>query len=467
MRGLKVVAAAVLALAPFGARAQSDIAGVLTLDAPSKEQIQAEQKACEQKKPPRKANGTISEGTYRRMERIIEQIAKGQYAESEQKLIELSQSAHGDYEKAIILQTLGFAYASDKKEELGMKAFEDALATNALPQQVHEQMMFNVAQLYLAADKYDKAIEALNKYLAETCNPLPDAHVLLASVYAEKKKWREMLKQVDLAIVKAATPKEQWLQLKLAGHYEMKELPKCAEVLLALVALAPQKEDYWKQLSGILFEVKKDQEALAVLGLADRRGYLSKENEYKNLSNMYMFMQIPYKAANVLQRGLEAKVVEPNEKTYESLSNAWLMSREYGKAEEAMKKAASLSDKGELYKRLGQIQMESENWKAALESLQKAASKGTKEPGETALFAGICAIQLRQWKTADAQLHIALQHEKTTKQATEWLNNMQQEVAYAEKTGQKADDTQPEAPAAEPADKKKDAVKAPAETKKN
>jgi tetratricopeptide (TPR) repeat protein len=429
---------AALALGPVALAQQPpaepapQLGGGLTFSgAPTQQEIAAQQRACESRKPPRKAKGTISESTYKRMERIIDAIGKGDYAGSETKLQELLQSARGDYEQAIILQTLGFVHATQNKEAQAIKTFEQALATNALPQQVHEQMMFNIAQLYIADDKWDRGMDKLNEYLGESCNPLPDAHVLLASVYAEKKRWRDSLKQVDLALVKSKNPKESWLQLKLALHYELKEFPRCAEVLVHLVAIAPNKEDYWKQLSGILFEVRKDPEALAVLALAERRGYIDKENEYRNLSNMYMFMQIPLKAAGVLQRGLDQKQVEATEKNLESLANAWMLAREYDKAEAAMKRAAAASDKGELYKRLGQIQIENENWKGALESLQKALQKGgLKDVGETSFLLGVVAVELKQWKTADAALRQAMQHEKTAKIAAQWLNHLQEEYAY-------------------------------------
>lgn len=409
-----------------GARAEIEFSGAPSIDA-----IRAQQRACEARKPPRKSKGTISESAYRKLERIIDAIGKGEYAESEKKLIELSQSARGDYEKAIVLQTLGFVYASQNKEAQGIKTFEAALATNALPQQIHEQMMFNIAQLYVATDKLDKGMQQLNAYLQESCNPLPDAHIMLASVYAEKKQFREALKQVDLALVKAGAGKESWLQLKLALHYELAEYARCAEVLLYLVALVPDKEQYWKQFSSILFQIKKDPDALAVLALADRKGYITKEAEYRNLSNMYMYMQIPLKAAQVLQRGLENKQVEPTEKNLESLANAWLVAREYDEAEEAMKRAAAASDKGELYKRLGQIQIEQEDWKGALTSLQKAKQKGgVKEPGELSFLIGVVAVELKQWKVADAALREAMQHEKTAKQAAQWLNHLQAEYAF-------------------------------------
>ena len=402
-----------------------------TSSALSPEQIYAQQKACEARKPPRKAKGTISEGAYKRLERVIESIGKGEYAESEKKLKELQESARGDYEKAIVLQTLGFVYASQNKMPQAIKTFEDALALSSLPQQPHEQMMFNIAQLYVSDDKWDKGIKALQDYMAESCNPLPDAHILLASVYAERKRFRDSLQQVELALAKAKTPKEPWLQLKLALHYELKEYPKCAEVLVQLVALVPVKENYWKQLSGILFEVRKDPEALGVLALAERLGYINEETEYRNLSNLYMYLQVPLKAATILQRGVDDKQVKADEKNLETLGNAWLLAREYKKAEVAMKRAAEVSDKGELYKRLGQIQIENEDWKSALASLTQAQKKGgVKEPGELAFLIGVVAVELKDWKRAEEALRTAMGYEKTAKIAAEWFNHLQAEYAF-------------------------------------
>jgi tetratricopeptide (TPR) repeat protein len=446
MLRVALVAAGCLCAVPAHAQdeAQGEAAnlggGLSFSGAPTMQEIIAQQKACEQRKPPRKAAGAMTETTYKRMERIIDSIGKGQYAEAEQKLKEMSQKADG-YEKAIVLQTLGYVYASQDREGDAIRIFEEAIGLNALPQQVHEAMMFNVAQLYVGDGKYDKGMQALNAYLQESCNPQAGAHVLLANVQTEKKQYREALKQIDLALVKTGkNVKESWLQLKLALHYELKEYARCAEVLVHLLGLAPMKQEYWKQLSGILFEIKRDPEALAALALAERRGFIDDENEIRNLSSMYMYMQIPLKAAQVLERGFSAKQLDANEKNLEALATAWLVAREYDKAETAMAKAAAASNKGELFKRLGQIQMENENWKGALDSLQKAQQKGgLKSVGETAFLAGVCAVQLKQWKTAEASLRVAMQDEKTAKMAAEWLNHLQAELAFREATEAQSD----------------------------
>ena len=65
-----------------------------------------------------------------------------------------------------------------------------------------------------------------------------DAHILLASMYTDRKQWRDALKHTDLAVVKARPPKESWLQLKLALHNELREFQRCAEVLVHLIAMA-------------------------------------------------------------------------------------------------------------------------------------------------------------------------------------------------------------------------------------
>jgi tetratricopeptide (TPR) repeat protein len=199
-----------------------------------------------------------------------------------------------------------------------------------------------------------------------------------------------------------------------------------------LVAMVPTKEDYWKQLSGILFEIRKDPDALAVLALAERRGYINEEKEYRNLANMYMYMQIPMKAGLLLQRGIDQKQVEANEKNLESLANAWMAARENDRAEVVLKKAAALSDKGELYKHLGYIYVERMEWAGALEAFDKALRKGgLKEVGDVYLLVAQSAIELKQWKRAEDAIRSAMQQEKTSKMATEWLNHLQREQEYA------------------------------------
>lgn len=374
-------------------------------------------------------NGSMSEGTYRALERVHEQIAENEYKEAEERLGRLL-SRGNDYEKAVVYQTLGFVKIQQNDFKTGLDAFEKALALGGLPPLQAEQLKYNAGQLYIADGNYTKGIRTLEEYMAEACGEIPaDAHIQLAAGYAEKKQFRKALQQVDLALSKSKEPKEQWLQLKLALHYELKEFPACADVLVKLIALVPSKADYFKQLSGIYFEIKKDPDSLAVLALAQRQGLFKKESEYKNLASVYMLLEIPYQAAETFEKAIEAGNVQPTEKNLEFLGDAWLSAREYRKSANALKRAAQVNQSGDIWKRLAQVLVEEENWVEAIEAADAAVKAGVKQPGEALMVKGLAAYNAGRPNTAIAAFKQALRQEESRKQARQWLNYVETELA--------------------------------------
>jgi len=388
------------------------------------------QEAAPAAKKERKASGTLSEGAYRQLERIHELIGKNKNDEALEKAKAMLDRVGNDYERAMVRQTMAFIYISQNNYKAAIAGFEEALKLEALPQQPYEQMIYNLAQLYFQDEQTDKAIEKMELYFREaSTKPPSDAYILLASAYADRKRFAAALPYVDKALAETKEPKESWLQLKLALHYELKQFAQCAEVLIRLVSLVPVKEDYWKQLSSILFEIKKDKESLAVLALADRQGFLDTEGELRNLANIYLLLEIPQKAALVLERGVNQKVLKADEKTLSLIGDAWTMARDYDKAEAALNKAAAVSDNGEIAFRLGQIFVEDERWKEALDALSKAQAKGIKKMGEAAYLEGIAAFQSGNRNRARDALHRSQKYEETRNSAGQWLNHIEQTEA--------------------------------------
>jgi tetratricopeptide (TPR) repeat protein len=375
-------------------------------------------------------SATMSEGTYRIVERAIEDLTRERHSEAESRLRTLTDRVRG-YERAVVFQTLGFVYAQQDKFKPALQAFEEALALEALPQQPQEQLMYNVGQLYIADGQHDKGIQIVERYLREACTPPPpEAHVLLAGAYAERKQWRPALTQVDQALEKAKEPREQWLQLKLALHYELKEYRQSAETLVRLIALAPIKDDYWKQLSGVLFEIKRDRDSLAVLALAERQGFLKTERELRNLANVYMLLDIPYKAGTLFHQGMERGAVERSAENYQFLSDAWIVAREWNRAEQALKRAAELSNDGDLWKRLGQVYMEKEDYRAAADALDRAVRAGVERMGETHYLLGVAAYSMGDQRRAESALRAATRDARTRNQAQQWLEHIRLEAQH-------------------------------------
>lgn len=374
---------------------------------------------------PRKAVGGMSESVYRGVEEATKLIAEQKYGEAINKLKQMA-DAGGDYEKAIVYYNLGFAYSSKNDYANAAGSFAKALSFNAMPQQQHDQLLYNLGQLYLAASKPDEGIQTLQKYIAESCSPVPvDAHIFLANALAERKRYDEALPQIDLAISKAKEPKESWVQLKLGIHYELKNYKACAETLVQLIGMVPAKAEYWKQLSGIFLELKKDTEAVAVLALAERQGFIQKPNEHKNLYSIYMMLDLPFKAGLVLQDAIEKGKVPSDQENLESVANAWINARESDKAEAALKKLAAVSDSGEHYYRLGAMYGDDERWQESKEMLEKALRKGgLKRAGEAWMRLAVAHYSLKDGKSAQAALEKAMNFAETRQQAGEWLRHL-------------------------------------------
>ena len=89
MRPMLAIVLALAGVPVLPAHAQDDApaaplgSGLSFSGAPTQQELAAQQRACEARKPQRKASGTITEATYRRLERIVDQITKGQNAEAE------------------------------------------------------------------------------------------------------------------------------------------------------------------------------------------------------------------------------------------------------------------------------------------------------------------------------------------------------------------------------------------------
>ena len=70
------------------------------------------------------------------------------------------------------------------------------------------------------------------------------------------------------------------------------------------------------------------------------------------LAQLLMQAEAGYKAARILEKGFADGIVEENESNFRLLSQAWQMAAEYEKAIDPLKKAAKISDDGELDVRL-------------------------------------------------------------------------------------------------------------------
>ncbi len=369
---------------------------------------------------------TLSERTYKRLTTIQELMGENKYKEALKRLDALLPRVRKNgYEYAMVMQTYGFAYAAQERYKKAIKAFNAALNTETLPDQVQQSMRYNLAQLYAAANDWKSSARAYEKWLTTAEKPSADSYAFGATIYAQLKDYNKAIPKIRKAISLATKPRENWHQLLLSMLYQKKHYAEAAKVLETMVAYWPEKKQYWNQLSGVYFTLKKSRRALAVLELAHKQGFLKKERELMNLVNMYLLQGIPYKAAKILDAEMKAGRISRTGKNLQKLGEAWMRARETDAALRELQAAADAQEKGILYLRLAQLYTDKENWKKVIEFSNKAlAAGGLKNPGDAYMLKGMALYERGKKQSALATFSKALKYKKSKRQAGQWISHI-------------------------------------------
>lgn len=325
------------------------------------------------------------------------------------------------YARALVYQLLGSMESSRERYPEALTYLEQCLATESMPYSAQVVIRYQVAQLYLATEKYEDSIRTLLIWFEEAENPNSAAYSLLAIAYYQNDEVEKAVEPAEIAVAIAEEPEERWVRLLAGLYFETEQWTKAIIPLEELVSRFSKKM-YWVQLSALYANEDRGEEALAVLQLAYEQDLLEKDNELTQLAKMYLHYGLPFRAALVVEKGLADEVIESNTDSWELLANSWLLAREHSKAVEPLTLAAELSEDGELFVRLGQVYLERDNWGDAAKALENAVEKaGLKDSGHVNLLLGISFYNQDKPNQARKYFKNAQESESFEKTATQWL----------------------------------------------
>lgn len=369
----------------------------------------------------------LSERTYKALEAAQQQMADKRYQQAEVALLKLVDDTQaGSYERAVVLQTLGYLYSETDDYARATEQFRSALDLNALPQDVTHDLRYNLAQLLIADGKYQQGIDLLSRWISDEPNPDNSVYVLLATAHYQIKQFSKTVENIRTAISRADAPKEDWYRMQLAAHLEMQQYDSAINVLESLLTRHPDDKTYWDQLSSLYSRQDKQLTALAVTMLAKRLD-LGDNDTVIRLSNMYRYLNIPFKSGQLLQKALDDGVIAANFENLEKLADSWLAAREADRAAKVLEQIRGQDDSGETDLKLARLYVSEEQWQSAEAPLAAASEKlsGDKK-GAALLMAGMVQFHLDNYRRAEDLLKQAGQFEKQRNQAAQWLRHVQQ-----------------------------------------
>lgn len=386
-------------------------------------------------------NQSLSPKTYQALNDIQALLAENKYTEVEEGLKYLEENLNPGFGLALTYQTHAQLFLAQEKNTQALSYFNKALALEAMKAVQAVSLATNVAQLYLSDGQIDQAITVLKPRIGaaeqeEKGSTTAMAFITIGSAYQLKQDFNNAIIWLQQGIDRASEPRENWLQMLMAAHYQLKQYRQAVAILDQLIVINENKEEYWLQQASLYQIMNKPKDALKVLQLANVRNILVKEDGLITLVQLLITEGVPERAGRTLLSLLENKKIEITEDNWQLLASAWLQSRERQLAVQAFVNAAELSLKetnstleaAKLYYRVGQIQFDEANYKGAIASFARAKTLGIsgKQVGLSLLMQGNSYFELEDYINAKNFFSKALKEASSTNSARAWLDYMEQ-----------------------------------------
>lgn len=397
------------------------------------------------------ANQSLSPKTYQALNDIQALLTDSKFAEVEEGLKDLEENLSPGFGLALTYQIHAQLFLAQENSKQALSYFNKALALDAMKAGQAVSLATNVAQLYLADSQVDEAItvlqgriEAAEKEKVNSTNSM--AFITLGSAFQLKQDFKNAIIWLRQGIERSKQPRENWLQMLMAAHYQIKQYPEAITVLNQLITMNETKEEYWLQQASLHQMLNKPKDALKVLQLANVRNILIKEDGLIILVQLLITEGVPERAGRILQDLIEKKKIEITEDNWKLLASAWLQSRERKQAIDAFIDAAEFSlqtandslkesdlitgkqEAAKLYYRSAQLQFDESEFDAAASSFAKARELGLtgKKVGLSLLMQGNAYFELEEYQNAKVYFSKALEEPSSTNSAKAWLDYMQQ-----------------------------------------
>ncbi|MBR9812576.1 tetratricopeptide repeat protein [bacterium] len=369
--------------------------------------------------------GAIDAKTFEALTKAQELAEQGETAQALATLDKLKGSDKlNSYAKSQMWNFYAFIYASNNQYKEAIGAYRKVLSQRDATEGLKSNAKYTIAQMYFQIEDYSNCIRFMQSWLSEVDKPTPTAHIMLAQAYYQTEQYDRALSNVNTAIdLEQAEGKpinESWLRLKSALYFSKKDYKATAETYEQLIALYP-KLSYMRQLAGIYSELGENKKRLAVYDAIYEHGGLSKETELLNLAYMYLGQDVPYKAGTIIETGMQAGVIEDNQKNITTLANAWAAANEHKKAVPALERAAQQSDDGVLFARLAGVHFNAGDFDEAVKAAKLADQKGgLKNPANNLMLMGMAQFNTKQFEGALQSFRRAKQDKSSFRAAAKW-----------------------------------------------
>lgn len=369
-----------------------------------------------------------SRGTFLALTEVQDLWEEERYAEAIPRLEALAvEVRETPYEYALVNQYLAHTNVLSGNTLAARAALEQALGQpDELPVAMKASLDLFYGQILIGEEEYDEAIRHLEAWLVATeIPPLPGQLFYVAYGNYMTGDLPRAQALIERAIEESPEPKDQWYQVYYQTLFEQKAYNEALKVILGLLERNPETDSYWRLLANHFLQLEESREALAAMLVANLQNPMSEPADLRRLVSLYGLVEIPEKAARLLDAYLADESLEKDPQTLRQLGDFWLMARERTKAKAVLEEAAEVAPDGRTYQLLGGIFFEDEDWAKAYTAYTRALDLGgLREPAQVQLLAGISAMRAGMSPEARLALEAAAESEAFRQQAESLLSRL-------------------------------------------
>lgn len=305
------------------------------------------------------------------------------FATAANKMNQLKAMQLNCYEEGAVLKLSAYINIENGNRQAAINDLLSALNKGYIPAQDAAQTYYNIAQIYLQDENINKSLEYMQKWQQAGGKPDRTQKWQLAVLYQRVDNFKEAIKWAEMVKTEDGSKYDQQLyDLLIFLYNQVDDKAKLANILEEVVERNPTERKYWDAIAGNYFASNEERKAFEVQKAMYLSGMLKTEDEIMRIVNFYNRFNVPYEAAKILEKEMNAGRISKNLDHLELLANLYQVAREHEKAIPVIRAAADAGGGGAMYERLGRSYADLQKWKEAEDALQKALSMGgVKDPG--------------------------------------------------------------------------------------
>ena len=322
------------------------------------------------------------------------------------------------YDKAFVARMLGIFYWQNEQVKPAIKQLEIAVNSDLLEDEQAWQTRKMLADMLLNEQQFSKALPHyydLSKSVPES-QKAHEIWLRIAQSHYQLSQWNKVLSAMA-RYEKYGQPDEMApLSIKLSAELELKKWQPAIGTIKRLIAIEPERVEWWRQLVALYLRVDDDKRALDALALAKLKGVELNQDDLKLLAQLYGKRGIPERAAKVLG---ELNEVNSDSKLKAQQATYWQMAKEWDRSIASWRVAAKLDR--QYYWNLSQLLVQEGHYKDALITLDKVSGR----KADVALVKTRAYYKLKRIEDALANAKRANEIEPST-QAESWVKYLSQ-----------------------------------------